>query len=208
MKNSILLPLLILFVSVPVESALYRWVDSSGKVHYSDKIPPRVAQNGHTKLNKNGTTKERIESAAVRKQKILELKKEKIRQIALKEAKKQHDLQEMQDTQLLSMFSSQTELESVYQSKIEMADDSILVLKARHKKLSDKLEKIEARHERLVNPADKRVLGMKIDDILDNLHIYQQAITENLIERGDLEGRFKNDLKRYIRIKGEKKDDE
>jgi len=200
MKKSTLLPLLILLFTIPVESALYRWVDASGKVYYGDRVPPKVAQNGHTKLNKNGTTKEKIESAKARKQKLLALKKEKERQKALKAAKKLEDLQEMQDTQLLSIFSSIEELKSVYHNKIEMAVSSIKVLKARHKKLSDKLEAVEARHERMVNPADKRKLGMKIEDMLDNLHIYQQAITENLIEKGDLKERFAKDLARYKEI--------
>lgn len=200
MKYSILLPLLIMTLSLPVEAALYRWVDANGKVHYGDKIPPQVAQNGHTKLNKNGTTKEQVASAEVRKQQMLELKKEKARQIELKKQRKIQLLREMRDAQLLSMFSSTAELKKVYKNKIELADDSIRVLKARHKKLSDKLEVIEARHERLVNPAHKRQLGMKIEDMLDNLHIYQQAITENLIERRDLEERFETDLVRYIEL--------
>jgi len=200
MKKSILLPLLALLISVPVEAALYRWVDAGGKVHYSDKLPPKVAQNGHTKLNKNGTTKEKVASAAARKAKLLELKKERARQKALKAAKKLEDLQEMHDTQLLSMFSNLEELKSVYKNKMGISDDSIKVLKVRHRKLSDKLEKIEARHERVVNPADKRKLGMKIEDMLDNLHIYQQAITENLIERGKLEDRYEKDRARFVEI--------
>jgi len=197
MKNSILLPLFILLLSVPVESALYRWVDASGKVHYSDKLPPKAAQKGHTKLNKNGTTKERVASAAVRKAKLLELKKEKERQKNLKETKRLKDLQEMHDIQLLSIFSNIEELEKVYNSKIKTSDNTIKVLKNRHKRLSDKLGKVEGRHERMVNPADKRKLSMKIEDILDNLQIYQQAITQNLIERDKLEERFQKDSVRF-----------
>jgi len=197
MKNSILLPLLALLISAPVESAMFRWLDANGKVHYSDKLPPKFAQNGHTKLNKNGTTKEKVASASARKMKLLELKKEKERHKAFMEAKKLEDIQETHDAQLLSMFSNFEELDMVYKNKIELSNDSIKVLKARHKKLSDKLEKVEARHERIVNPADKRKLGMKIEDMLDNLHIYQQAITENLIERGKLEDRYEKDHARF-----------
>lgn len=200
MKKSTLLPLLILLVTIPVESALYRWVDASGKVHYSDKLPPKYAQNGHSKLYKNGATKETVISAEHRKLEIIELKKERQKQVELKAAKKSEDLQKKQDTQLLSMYSVLEELEGVYKSKIEIADASIEVLKTRHRALSDKLEVLEARHERIVNPADKRKLGMKIDDMLDNLNIYQQAITQNLIGRRDLKERFKKDLTRYKEI--------
>ena len=80
------------------------------------------------------------------------------------------------------------------------ASDIITVLKTRHRNLSEKIEDVEARHERLLNLTGKRKLGMKIEDMLDNLNIYQQAITENLIERRDLEERFENDLKRYIEL--------
>jgi len=204
MKKFTLLLMFTLLASAPVQSALYRWVDANGKVHYSDKIPPKVAQNGHTKLYKNGTTKEKVESAKVRREKQRKLKQEKERRQRLKRAKQREDLQEMKDTQLLSMFSNLEELESVYKSKIQMASSSINVLKTRHKKLSDKLEVVELRHERLVNPADKRKLGMKIEDMLDNLHIYQQAITENLIGRDKLEDRFAKDLARYKKITEDK----
>ena len=190
------MPLLMLF-SLSAEAALYRWVDANGKVHYSDKVPPKVAQNGHTKLNKNGTTREKVDSAEVRKQKELALKQEKVRKKELARAKKLEALQELHDTQLLSMFSDVGELKNVYTNKMDLADDSIRVLKLRHKRLSNRLEAVEARHERVVNPADKRKLGMKIEDMLDNLHIYQQAITENLVERGELEDRFERDLARF-----------
>ena len=36
--------------------------------------------------------------------------------------------------------------------------------------------------------------------MLDNLHIYQQAITENLVERGELEDRFERDLARFKQL--------
>lgn len=197
MKTLYLLLVLTLTWSTSAHSGLYRWVDEAGKVHYGDRIPPAYAQNGHVKLYKNGLTKERVESAKARKKKIEELKKEKEAQKRLKAKQHEADLQEMRDTQLRSMFSSVEELEVVYQSKLEMADGGIAILQARHKKLSDSLEMLEARHERIVNPNDKNKLGMKIEDILDNLHIYQQAITENQIERDKISKRYKKDLIRF-----------
>ena len=200
MKKSILLPLLAVFISLPVDAALYKWVDANGKVHYGDRVPPKVAQNGHAKLNKNGTTQKRVDSAEVKKIKLIELEKEKARQNELKKLKEAEALRKVRDKQLLSMFSNTDELKKVYENKIVQASDIITVLKTRHRNLSEKIEDVEARHERLLNLTGKRKLGMKIEDMLDNLNIYQQAITENLIERRDLEERFENDLKRYIEL--------
>ncbi len=41
-------------LAVPVEAALYRWVDEQGNVHYSDIIPPASVRQGHTELRKDG----------------------------------------------------------------------------------------------------------------------------------------------------------
>ena len=178
---------------------VYRWVDSNGKVHYGDKVPPDFAQSGHTKINKNGT-EETVESAAAkqRRKKLAAIKKEREQQI--KEEQRKKDLQEMRDTQLLSTFNNIDELIRVYESKLEMTDGTISVLKVRHKNLSGKLEALEARHEKMVNPNDKNMLGIEIDEMIDNLHVYQQAITENLVERTQIEERYQRDLVRYKSI--------
>ncbi|RVU86193.1 DUF4124 domain-containing protein [Leucothrix sargassi] len=197
MKTLYLTTAMALLVSLPAHSGLFRWVDDNGKVHYSDVVPPKVAQNGHTRLRENGMVAEQVESAEFRKRKMKldELKKE--REAQAKEEQTKKDLQEMRDTQLLAMFASTDELIKIYDSKIEMTDGSIAILKTRHKKLSEKLAVIEARYERMTNPNDKNLLGIKIDEILDDLHVYQQAITENLIERTKIEKLYQSDLERF-----------
>lgn len=205
MKITYTLTFLLLISSLTSQAALYRWEDASGKVHYSDRVPPEVAQSGHVKLNKNGTTKERVESADARRSKLEAIQHEREEMEKMKAQKQKEDLQEMRDTQLLSMFSTEEELINVYQSKLEMTDGSIQILKARHKKLSATLEGVEAQHERTVNPNDKNKIGMRIEDILDNLHVYQQAITENLIERSKIEVNFQQDLARFKVISKERR---
>jgi len=197
MKILYLTTALVLFASMSAHSGLYRWVDESGKVYYSDVIPPKVAQNGHTKLRQNGMVAETIESAEVRKRKIKLEQIKKERDAIEKEEQTRKDLQEMRDTQLLAMFASTEELVKIYESKLEMTDGSVAILKTRHKKLSEKLSDVEARYERMVNPNTKNILGIKIDTILDDLHVYQQAITENLIEKTKIKKQYKNDLERF-----------
>jgi hypothetical protein len=197
MKILYLTTALVLFASMSAHSGLYRWVDESGKVYYSDVIPPKVAQNGHTKLRQNGMVAETIESAEARKRKIKLEQIKKERDAIEKEEQTRKDLQEMRDTQLLAMFASTEELVKIYESKLEMTDGSVAILKTRHKKLSEKLSDVEARYERMVNPNTKNILGIKIDTILDDLHVYQQAITENLIEKTKIKKQYKNDLERF-----------
>ena len=46
----------VLLNSATVQAGFYRWVDAQGEVHYSDVVPPNVAQQGHSELNARGMT--------------------------------------------------------------------------------------------------------------------------------------------------------
>ena len=53
-KVSLVMLILVLGVFVVSNLAvakMYRWVDKTGKVHYSQSIPPSQAQHGHKELN-------------------------------------------------------------------------------------------------------------------------------------------------------------
>ncbi len=195
-----LITLLMLALAMPASAALYRWTDQNGKVHYSDKVPQKVSQKGHIELNENGTKKKVVISAEkrkkIREQKLLEIAQSK--EQAAK--KKQQDLKEMRDIQLLNMFTTPEELIKVYNSKLEMTEESINLLKARHKRQSQKLERLEQRHERSKNAQTKEALGKKIDDLLDSLTVYQQAITENYVEKEKLKKEFAENLTRFTEL--------
>lgn len=181
-------------------AGLYRWVDAEGKVHYSDKVPQAISQKGHVELNSNGTKKKVVISAEKRK------KDKELADLLIKQSKeqaslkKQQALDEMRDIQLLNMFTTEDELVKVYNSKLEMTDESINLLKARHKSQSEKLEKLENRHERTKNPQSKEILTKSIDILLDNLKVYQQAITENYVEKEKLKKEFKTNLERFTEL--------
>ena len=73
-------------------------------------------------------------------------------------------------------------------------------MKGRHKKQSEKLEVLEQRHERMVDIKHKQALEKQIDVVLDNLKIYQQAITENLIEKSKVKGDYEATLARFKKL--------
>ena len=49
----------------------------------------------------------------------------------------------------------------------------------------------------MVDIAHKQALEKQIDVVLDNLKIYQHAITENLIEKDKVNSEYKATLNRY-----------
>jgi hypothetical protein len=197
MKNFSLITISLLLLSCSAYAGLYRWVDDRGNVFYSDKIPPIAIKHGHIELNQHGLRKKKQLSLArikelelIRLQRIKEYKEKQKRD-------KERKLKKMQDDQLLAIYSTREELINVFKRKIKMLKIAIKSLKERHKILANRLAKTEIKHEKIKNPAFKQTILKKIDDLLDGLKIYQQAITENIIELDKLEGRFKTDLKRY-----------
>jgi len=178
-------------------SGLFRWVDENGNVFYSDNIPPLAVKHGHIELNQRGLRRKNQlsllqlrEVEATRQQRAKDYK-------AQQQRNKTQKLKRMQDQQLLAIYSTKTELVAVFNSKIKMLKAATKLLKDRHQVLSNRLSKTEIKHEKMKNPAFKQTIAKKIDDMLDGLKIYQQAITENRIELNKLQQRFKTDLKRY-----------
>ena len=198
--NKLIYLILLSSMVLPTHADLYRWVDDSGKVHYSDKVPQAMSQKGHSILNENGTKKEEVISAKKRKEINLAKSLMKSKEVELKEKAKKQALADLRDTKLLSMYTTTDELKKVYASKFEMTDESISLLKVRHKFQTIKLDKLERQFERMKNPQSKEVMGKNIDTLLDNLKIYQQAITENYVEKEKLKKEYKENLERFSEL--------
>ena len=178
----------------------YRWIDSKGVIHYSNTIPPADAQGGHVELNKSGMKKRVVISSKRKKELKEEENKLKIKKKLEAKIKKEKARQEEEEIRLLSIFSSEEEVTKAYNSKLRMAQLTIDLLKTRHKKQSDKVEVLEGKRERLKNIKHSRILDKQIEDALDNLSIYQQAITENLIEKDRVRKEFTSTLNRFLKL--------
>jgi len=185
---------------LPVEAAYYRWTDDSGKTHYSYSVPQSSAQLGHTELSKHGITTKQVISAK-RKRQLKELRDIRLmrKQQAAKD-QKQKQLQEEEDSLLLSVFTSENELNKAYDTKLKLAQVTIDLLKTRHKVQSEKLEVLERKYEKTVEIKHKQALEKQIDVVLDNLKIYQQAITENVIEKDKVRGEYRVTLNRFKKL--------
>ena len=190
----------IVLIYLPAEAAYYRWTDDNGKTHYSYSVPAEKSQLGHVEISKQGIkTKEVISQK--RKRQLKELAE--LRLMHKQQADKDNKVKEYQaaeDNLLLSVFNSEDELVKAYNTKLKLAQVTIDLLKGRHKKQSEKLEMLEHKHERMIDIKHKQALEKQIDVVLDNLKIYQQAITENLIEKDKVNGEYKMTLARFKKL--------
>ncbi len=192
--------IVIMCLYLPVEATYYRWTDDNGKTHYSYSVPASKSQLGHVEISKQGFETKKVISAKKKRQ-IKELAD--LRAMKKKQAEKENKIKEFQaseDNLLLSVFSTERELVKAYNSKLQLAQVTIDLLKGRHKKQSIKLEILEKKHENMIDIKHKQVLEKQIDVVLDNLKIYQQAITENLIEKDKVNGEFKTTLARFQKL--------
>lgn len=195
LRQSSVLALALMYL--PVEATYYRWTDENGKTHYSFSVPANKAKLGHVELDKQGLEKKRVISSKRKKQlqEIADLRKQEKAQEKIDSEKKK--FQDAEDNLLLSVFSSEDELVQSYNTKLQLAQVTIDLLKGRHKKQSEKLEVLEQKYERMVDIKHKQLMEKQIDVVLDNLKIYQQAITENLIEKDKVNGEYENTLERF-----------
>ncbi len=182
---------------LPVEATYYRWTDDNGKTHYSYSVPANKSQLGHVEISKQGIETKKVISQK-RKRQLKELEQiRKERQAQTEKENKEKAVQHAEDSLLLSVFNSEDELIKAYNTKLQLAQVTIDLLKGRHKKQSEKLEVLEQRYERMVDIKHKQALEKQIDLVLDNLKIYQQAITENMIEKDKVKGEFNTTLARF-----------
>jgi hypothetical protein len=182
------------------QAAYYRWTDSKGEVHYSNSIPPSDAQLGHVELSKGGIKKKEVYSSMKKRElKLLEIKQAKQDKIDLANLRRKR-IEEAEDSRLLYIFNNEEELTESYNAKLRLAQLTIDLLKSRHKVQSDKLDVLERRleHTNLIHQSE--ALEKQITSILDNLKVYQQAITENIVEKDKVQKDYKSTLNRYKRL--------
>jgi multidrug efflux pump subunit AcrA (membrane-fusion protein) len=95
---------LVLLAAGAAHAAMYRWVDSNGRVHYSDTLPPTYQKSGAAEMNKQGTVIKRTQSEAERRA-------EAERQAELARMKAERDKQAQLDRALTQTYTSEAEID-------------------------------------------------------------------------------------------------
>ncbi len=183
------------------QAALYRWVDGSGKVHFSDKIPPSSSQKGHSELNKDGIEKKKVLSAEEIKKIQDEAKKNAIKnqQIALKKEDEKQALREKRkhDAYLLSTFDTKDELIRYYENKITTLSETANILITRNENLDRKIQRVSKKQAAAKSKSLKQSYGKELAGLKSSISHYVTALEENKQEVKRLKKKYKRDLKRY-----------
>lgn len=195
-----LIALLIFLTGSVAQASLYRWVDEEGKVHFSDKVPPAMAQKGHTSLNKNGIESEKVSSALELKQKADEANEKKQLLATATEAEKNEAKQKIKDDQLLATYESKDELMSVFNRKISLLDQSVGIMSARDESLTQKLKRLNKKHQHAKSGTSKMTLAMQIENAQASLREYKKAIANKHADKEAVTGKYRQTLIRFIHL--------
>lgn len=189
-----------LIASDPALAATYRWVDQSGKVHYSDVMPPNQAGQGHSELDKQGrVTKE------IKRTRLTAEERQRQAELAARQAeeKRKQEEQQRRDKALLATYTSENEIALARNRAIELENLNIRGLQTRLDAAAAKLSfanthLTRSRAARQAAPAGyvqmRNEAQAELAQISESLRLRNQAIK-------DIQLRFEEDAKRFMELK-------
>lgn len=118
---------------------LYRWVDNSGEVHYSDRVPPEYAHQERARLNEQGIYVERTKAAKTEDEIAQDRELARLREaqnMILEE-------QQARDRVLMTTFSSEEDIFFVRDNKLETIAGQLKLAESTIARLSERLANMQ-----------------------------------------------------------------
>lgn len=156
---------LVLLAAGAAHAAMYRWVDSNGRVHYSDTLPPTYQKSGAAEMNKQGTVIKRTQSEAERRA-------EAERQAELARLKAEQARQAQLDRALTQTYTSEAEIDLARDRALEHHRLLIKSAQIRAEAVNATLAELKDRMARIEKAGRKVGPGI--------VEQYEQAERENL----------------------------
>jgi hypothetical protein len=178
---------------------LYRWVDDSGKVHFSDRLPPEATDKARVELSEEGLPVREVERAKTREEWLQEQELERLR----KEQQALIDKQRKQDEILLRSYRSADDLIMMRDGKIAAIDVMIQQIKGNIRRLQNRINRLQAdaadleRTGKPIHPSLERDIASTKESIEGDLTV---ILRHERTKQGIYE-KFAEDLERFRRLK-------
>ena len=193
------------FLSSTASAALYRWVDESGEVHYSDRLPPDAVLRAHEVYNADGERIDAIPAPKTEEEKAAEAAEvERLREIELAEQKAKAE-QERHDRMLLQTFTSVEEMELARTDRRAAIQSQIDLVEAKLKRLREDFDRQKQRVEALekqgkpVPQQQQENLETTRQSLMDN----ETFLQERRMELEEFDAQFEADIARFKELKEE-----
>ena len=194
--------LLALVLAVPILAAdpafakkMYRWVDDSGNVYFSDQVPPDQVQHKRETLNEKARVTDVLEKAKTAEQLTQQKRLDELR----KEQEKIIAKQAANDKVLLSTFRNVDDLQKAIANKLAALDAARKVIEGNIELLESQLRQQQqqaANLERSGSKLPEKLLG-DIAASKQQIEAAKQDLQRHQAERQNSEKEFKADVARF-----------
>lgn len=204
----------------PQPPPLYKWVEESGEVRYSDHLPSSQAKEGFQKVTPSGrviVTKEKAKPPEVlREERATKRRQEEAARIQAEVDRRVAAMNEHHDNVLMMTFTNEEEITVAQDERLAVIDSVIRLLRKNIKTEQEKLKKEEDRAKRLYLDKNVEVPGgqaQKIEYFTEKVLTKQLHLNQKLEERKKVKEQYIKDLIRYreltiIKAKQEKAKEE
>ncbi|WFP48746.1 DUF4124 domain-containing protein [Methylomonas sp. EFPC3] len=174
---------------------MYRWVDDSGNVYFSDQVPPDQIQHKRETLNEKARVTDVVEKAKTAEQLTQQKRLDELR----KEQEKIITKQAANDKVLLSTFRSVDDLEKAIANKLAAIDAARKVIEGNIDLLESQLRQQQQQAANLERSGSKlpdKLLG-DIAASKQQIDAAKQDLQRHQVERQNSEKEFKADVARF-----------
>ena len=180
---------------------VYRWVDESGQVHYSNTIPPQYAQQDRDVLNRHGVAVRKVEGNITE----AEARDQQETARRLKEAAQKRQ----RDNVLLQTYLTVQEIEMLRDRRVEILDGQIEIqsqyLGGLKQKLTKLMQQSAGYAPRNRSPGARPLpenLGEDMSRTGADIRTAQANLDKKRAERQALVDQFAADIQRFKELKG------
>ena len=181
-------------------TALYKWVDEDGSVHYSSHLPPEQNKKGHQQLNSKGVVLSTKGPAKTDEELANDAKLAEEQ----REAERLKVIQDKKDRVLLLTFSSEEELELARDNRLEVIDSVIRLIQKNIETTQEKLDQLVKTADDNYVSKGKEVpggLAQKIEHFDRKIVSRLAQLNSKTAEREKIRQIFDDDLQRFRLLK-------
>jgi hypothetical protein len=188
------------FLHAGAHATTYRWVDQNGKVQYSDVMPPSMAGQGHSELDKQGRVVREVQRTRMTEE---ERRLQKEMADRRKEEQRRRTEQDRRDKALLSTYATEKEIALARDRALELESLNIQGLQTRMDRAASKLAEANAQISSLRNagrtiPANMTQMRSEAQRELAQI---STAMNQRIQAVDEIHRRFEEDEKRFLELK-------
>ena len=197
--------LLLGMTEASAQQKLYRWVDNEGLVHYSDRVPPANASQGHDILNDHGIAVGHIDRAATEEELA-----ERILTAALEAAEEAAALEQARyDNVLLDTYLSVEDIVRLRDQRLDLLEAQATVTEQYLVSLTERLDELLQSAERYSPysddsdaPAIPENLALDITRTAESIELYEETLRKSYRQQETLAETFAADIQRFRELTG------